>query len=1053
MAYVEIRPKLDASFKSAASSRAGSALREVGNKAGTSFTQGFASSAKADEHVAIEKGKSGGLSAARSAGHSAASAFTQAFRGNAKADVKPALAKAKAEARSQGRLIGRVSGSGFSGGFIAAGAKAAPALAGIYAAFKIGKFVKDSLSAASNLNESFSKTNVVFGKSAKGVHDFAKTAAVGIGQSRQQAEEATNTFGNLLRGVGLTRKEAAKASISMVKLASDLGSFNNVDPSQVLQDLQSGLVGETEPLRKYGINLNEAALKQVALANGIVKPTKNLAAIRVATIRAGLAQDRYTEAIGKHGKASKEAKAAQATLLSSQQSLNKATAGSVPQLTAQQRVLASRLGILKQTKLAQGDFARTAAGAANQQRILAAQAEDSKAKFGKGLLPILQKVQAQLILWGPSIQKGLGVASDAIAVGILAVAAKVPPAVDAIKAKWAEIAPGLSRGWDRIAPEVEADLAKVLVIVQDFAKAAAVVFGAAVEAILYVWNRWGDEITAIAEGAVRLVGTQIHALLAIVDDVVNAVAALFNGQWGEAWGFAKKAVSDAITGVKALLTSLGSLLQHALGAAADQALQTAKDIGRAILDGATSEVHKLPGQLRSAMGNIAGVVTKVANAAGNAAKNIAGYILKNAIAGLSSLAQLVWTLISDIPGKVLDVAKAAGIAAIGIGQAIISGVISGLSGLAGQIQSFIGSQISSALSHIDVPHFSPVDQAASKAIGKPIVKGAVAGLAPLRKYLQTDIERAISDALDAATSTATDAAENLGQIIGDTIRGQVGSAARTASGADAALSKFERDQDVADLQARVDQTKKLVELRTELADVTKTQSERDDIQSQINDTIADQEHAKLQLAAKLADESAQTEQDATEALATETQKRADALEQQFKDGLITADSYKKQLLALFKEAVPDFGAIGSTLGQAVALQFSDALKALQMQLDLLAKSTNLAGGGIDLSDPNRVESIGRQLTAQRGALQSRTQVAAQLALAAAALERQFKGKKSAGGADITDAEQRQLDKAQAQVDKADKQVDLQQQTVDLLAALLSEAQQYQIPLASVLFAG
>jgi hypothetical protein len=50
-------------------------------------------------------------------------------------------------------------------------------------------------------------------------------------------------------------------------------------------------------------------------------------------------------------------------------------------------VLAAQAAIFKQTSDAQGDFARTSDGVANQQRILAAEFENVKASLGKALIP------------------------------------------------------------------------------------------------------------------------------------------------------------------------------------------------------------------------------------------------------------------------------------------------------------------------------------------------------------------------------------------------------------------------------------------------------------------------------------------------------------------------------------------------------------------------------------------------------------------------------------------------------------------------------------------
>jgi hypothetical protein len=61
-------------------------------------------------------------------------------------------------------------------------------------------------------------------------------------------------------------------------------------------------------------------------------------------------------------------------------------------LTAQQKVLAAHKVILEQTTDAQGDFARTADGMANSQRILTARLDEAKIVLGQALLPVALSV-------------------------------------------------------------------------------------------------------------------------------------------------------------------------------------------------------------------------------------------------------------------------------------------------------------------------------------------------------------------------------------------------------------------------------------------------------------------------------------------------------------------------------------------------------------------------------------------------------------------------------------------------------------------------------------
>ena len=131
--------------------------------------------------------------------------------------------------------------------------------------------------------------------------------------------------------MGLTQTAAVGMSKGIVELAGDIASFANVDPSQALQDLQSGLAGEVEPLRKYGISLDEVSLKQKAQQLGL-----------------------------SDGKAV---------------------------LTANAKAQAAYAIIMESSARITGDFDRTSQGLANQQRIMGAEWVNLKATIGQAFLP------------------------------------------------------------------------------------------------------------------------------------------------------------------------------------------------------------------------------------------------------------------------------------------------------------------------------------------------------------------------------------------------------------------------------------------------------------------------------------------------------------------------------------------------------------------------------------------------------------------------------------------------------------------------------------------
>jgi hypothetical protein len=135
------------------------------------------------------------------------------------------------------------------------------------------------------------------------------------------------------KSAGLAGSDLVKFSTDFTVLASDLASFNNTTPDEAITAIGSALRGEAEPLRRFGVLLDDASLRAAALELGIVSTTKNA-------------------------------------------------------LTPQQKVLAAQELIFRQTGDAQGDFARTSDGLANSQRILTAQIENVKTSIGTALLPV-----------------------------------------------------------------------------------------------------------------------------------------------------------------------------------------------------------------------------------------------------------------------------------------------------------------------------------------------------------------------------------------------------------------------------------------------------------------------------------------------------------------------------------------------------------------------------------------------------------------------------------------------------------------------------------------
>ena len=123
---------------------------------------------------------------------------------------------------------------------------------------------------ASDAEEAANKFNVVMGPAADRVRAELQKLTETIPLTRSQMEGMTAGIQDMLVPMGVARAEAANMSLQMVGLAGDLGSFNDVGTDQVLMAMQSALAGSSEPMRRFGVDTREAALKAIALQAGLL---------------------------------------------------------------------------------------------------------------------------------------------------------------------------------------------------------------------------------------------------------------------------------------------------------------------------------------------------------------------------------------------------------------------------------------------------------------------------------------------------------------------------------------------------------------------------------------------------------------------------------------------------------------------------------------------------------------------------------------------------------------------------------------------------------------
>lgn len=209
------------------------------------------------------------------------------------ADGKP-LEKGLAAAKS--KVTGWISGLGSVAGKVGA----VLGVAGLAASGLDG--LKSAIMSASDLNETVSKTGVVFGAATSQVTAFADEMADKYGASKQAMLDAASALGLIGKAAGMSQGEAAGMSVAMAKLADDASSFYNVPLDEALDTIRSALVGEAEPIRKFGVLLNEDAVKAEAMRLGLVKAGAALTEQGKVMARVSLIQKGMVDATGDHAR-------------------------------------------------------------------------------------------------------------------------------------------------------------------------------------------------------------------------------------------------------------------------------------------------------------------------------------------------------------------------------------------------------------------------------------------------------------------------------------------------------------------------------------------------------------------------------------------------------------------------------------------------------------------------------------------------------------------------------------------------------------------------------
>jgi methyl-accepting chemotaxis protein len=193
-------------------------------------------------------------------------------------DMTNALAKLSRTGGAAGTAAKSITSSfsGFSSGASAVTKKSfslASAIGKVYATywtlFRGFRLLGDAIDISSSLTEVENVVRQTFGQYESLINNFAKTSIEKFGMSELSAKQFASRFQAMGTALDIPQGKMAKMSIRLTELAGDMASFYDVSQEDIAKSLQSVFSGTTAPMRRYGIDLTQATLKEWALKQGL----------------------------------------------------------------------------------------------------------------------------------------------------------------------------------------------------------------------------------------------------------------------------------------------------------------------------------------------------------------------------------------------------------------------------------------------------------------------------------------------------------------------------------------------------------------------------------------------------------------------------------------------------------------------------------------------------------------------------------------------------------------------------------------------------------------
>jgi phage-related protein len=169
------------------------------------------------------------------------------------------------DGKSAGKQVGSDIGTGIGG---VAGKVFAP-LAAALGALSIGAFVKNTVKAAGDLEQSVGAVDSVFRASAAQIHEWAAGSATAVGLSTDAFNQSASVIGAMLTNYGVATDKVATSTNDVIQYGSDLAAMFGGTTQEAVDALGAALRGEADPAERFGLSLNKTAVTAHMAATGI----------------------------------------------------------------------------------------------------------------------------------------------------------------------------------------------------------------------------------------------------------------------------------------------------------------------------------------------------------------------------------------------------------------------------------------------------------------------------------------------------------------------------------------------------------------------------------------------------------------------------------------------------------------------------------------------------------------------------------------------------------------------------------------------------------------